>query len=312
MSAGSATATTVTATTVTATTVTATTAVTEGGPDAPAVRRPRAGSFGRLVRSEMWLIAGRRRNQIGLLILAAVPLLLGIAVWYNAPEPGDGPAFFSDITTNGMFVALTALTVEMPLFLPLAVAAVSGDAIAGEAGGGTLRYVLTVPVARVRLVIAKYLAALAGVLFAVLVIVTTGVLIGLILFGAGPVITLSGFELSYAAGLGRVLIAALYATAALAAVLAIGILISTLTEQPIAAMIAVVIVTMTMQIIGSLPQFSPVHPYLVTTHWTAFTDVFREPMFLDNMTTGLVVFAVYTAAALALAALRFRTKDITS
>lgn len=275
-------------------------------------RRPRPGAFWRLVRSEMGLIASRRRNQIGILILAAVPIVIAFAVRQAAPEPGVGPAFLADITTNGMFVALTALTVQMPLFLPLAVAAVSGDALAGEAGSGTLRYVLTVPVGRTRLLLAKYLAALAGVLFAVLVVAGTGVLVGLLLFGAGPVPTLSGFELTYAQGLWRVVLAVGYATAALAAVLAIGMLVSSLTEQPIAAMIAVVIVTMTMQIIGALPQMEAVHPFLIPTHWMAFADLFREPVFTEPMLAGLRVFAVYVALGLAAALWRFRTRDVTS
>lgn len=275
-------------------------------------RRSGVASFLRLLASEFALIAGRRRNQVGVLILAAVPILIGVAVWYSVPEPGDGAAFLSDITTNGIFVAVTALTAEMPLFLPLAVAAVSGDALAGEAGGGTLRYVLTVPVSRIRLVLAKYLAALLGVLFAVLVVVGTGVLIGLVLFGAGPVPTLSGFEIGYADALGRVLLAALYATAALAAVLAVGMLLSSLTEQPIAAMIGVVIVTMTMQILGTLSQLEPLHPFLITTYWNAFADLFREPVFTGTMTTGLLVFGGYVLVGLGSALWRFRTKDITS
>ncbi|WP_168582922.1 ABC transporter permease [Gephyromycinifex aptenodytis] len=281
-------------------------------PTAGSRRRPnRVAAFGRLVRSEFSLIAGRRRNQVGLLILAAVPILLGITVWYNAPDPGQGgPAFFADITLNGIFVALTSLTVEMPLFLPLAVAALSGDAIAGEAGAGTLRYVLTVPVGRSRLLLAKYLAALLGVLLGVLVIVGTGVLIGLVLFGAGPVLTLSGIELSYGQALLRVLGAALYATGVLAAVLAIGVLISCLTEAPIAAMIAVVVVTMAMQILGALEQLSWLHPYLITQYWTAFADFFREPVFTETMAKGLSLAGAYVVVGLGLALWRFRTRDI--
>lgn len=281
----------------------------------PATRRPRhVASFVRLIRSEFGLILGRRRNQIGLFILAAVPLILGLTVWYNAPDPteGGGPAFFNDITLNGIFVALTSLTVEMPLFLPLAVAALSGDAVAGEAGSGTLRYVLTVPVGRTRLLLAKYFAALLGVLLGVLVIVGTGVLIGLLLFGAGPVLTLSGFELGYGEALLRVGGAALYATGALAAVLAIGFLISCLTEAPIGAMIAVIVVTMAMQILGVLEQLAWLHPYLITQYWTAFGDFFREPVFTETMTRGLLVAAGYVVVGLGLAIWRFRTRDISS
>lgn len=280
-----------------------------------APRRPaHVASFVRLTRSEFGLIVGRRRNQIGLLILAAVPLILGLTVWYTAPDPTEaaGPAFFSDITLNGIFVALTSLTVEMPLFLPLAVAALSGDAIAGEAGSGTLRYVLTVPVGRTRLLLAKYVAALLGVLLGVLVIVGMGVLIGLLLFGAGPVPTLSGFELGYGEALLRIGGAALYATGALAAVLAIGFLISCLTEAPIGAMIAVIVVTMAMQILGVLEQLAWLHPYLITQYWTAFGDFFREPVFTETMNRGLLVAACYVVVGLGLAIWRFRTRDISS
>lgn len=275
-------------------------------------RRARpVGSFLRLLGSEFALIAGRRRNQVGLLILAAVPLILAVSVWYTAPTGTRGPAFFTHITSNGMFVALTALTVQMPLFLPLAVAALSGDAIAGEAGGGTLRYVLTVPVGRTKLLLTKYLAALLGLLLGVAVIAVVGVVVGALLFGVGPVPTLSGTELGYAEGLGRVALAAGYATAALAAVLALGLLISTLTEQPIAAMIAVVVVTMTMQILTGLSQLAWLHPYLLVSHWTAFADLFRDPVFTDAMQRGLLVFACYVLGGLALAIWNFRRKDLT-
>src|SRR5689334_4153057 len=114
-----------------------------------ALRRPRPVSP-RFLRSELWLIFGRRRNWAGLAVLAAVPILIAVAVKVSPPGGGGGggPDFFASITSNGLFVALAALTVELPLFLPLAVAAISADTIAGEANLGTLRYLLTVPVGR--------------------------------------------------------------------------------------------------------------------------------------------------------------------
>jgi ABC-2 type transport system permease protein len=87
----------------------------------------------RLLRSELRLIAGRRRNQAGLAVLGAVPIVMAVAVKVSAPEPGDGPDFLSSITSNGLFVVLAALTVEIAMFLPLAMSMLSGDAIAGEA-----------------------------------------------------------------------------------------------------------------------------------------------------------------------------------
>ena len=100
----------------------------------------------RLFRSELWLIFGRRRNWVGLAVLCSVPILINIATKVSAPASG-GPDFFVNITSNGLFAALASLVLELPLFLPVAVAAISADAIAGEANLGTLRYLLAVPAA---------------------------------------------------------------------------------------------------------------------------------------------------------------------
>ena len=59
---------------------------------------------------------------------------------------------------NGVFLSFIALTIMLTLVLPLVVAVVSGDSIAGEAGYGTLRYLLTVPAGRTRLLSVKYAA----------------------------------------------------------------------------------------------------------------------------------------------------------
>jgi ABC-2 type transport system permease protein len=101
--------------------------------------RPRGGLSLRFLRSELQIIFGRRRNIAGLAVLAVVPIILAIAVSVSSPG-GDGPDFISAITGNGLFVAIAALGIELPLFLPLAVATISGDSIAGEANIGTLRY----------------------------------------------------------------------------------------------------------------------------------------------------------------------------
>src|SRR4051794_25317077 len=91
------------------------------------VRRPVAAVSPRFLRSELRLMLGRRRNQAGLLVLAAVPVLISVSVKSSLSKPGaDAPDFFRSITENGLFVALAALTIEMGLFLPLAVAVVAG------------------------------------------------------------------------------------------------------------------------------------------------------------------------------------------
>ena len=119
-----------------------------GGP-APHDRPTRyRGAFLRLYRGEMRLLLRRRRNAILLGVLAVVPIFIGVAVKVSDPGGGDGPQFLGRITGNGLFLVFTALTVSIPFFLPLVIGVVAGDSIAGEAGLGTLRYLLTVPVTR--------------------------------------------------------------------------------------------------------------------------------------------------------------------
>src|SRR5829696_7996053 len=117
---------------------------------------PRAGISPRFLLSELKIIFGRRRNLAGMAVLAVVPVIIAIAIRSSGGD--GGPDFISGITGNGLFVAFGALAAELPLFLPLAVSAISGDAVAGEANLGTLRYLLTIPVGRTRLLLTKYLA----------------------------------------------------------------------------------------------------------------------------------------------------------
>src|SRR6478609_282873 len=134
----------------------------------------------RLLRSELMLIYGRRRNWAGLAVLAVVPIIVSIAVKVSPPSgPADGPDFFTGITSNGLFVALAALTLELPLFLPLAVASIAGDSIAGEANIGTLRYLLTVPAGRTRLLVVKYAAIVVFSFAAAALVALVGSVIGL-------------------------------------------------------------------------------------------------------------------------------------
>ncbi len=271
------------------------------------------GASARLLRSEMRLILGRRRNKAGILVLAAVPVLLSIALRASDPSSeGGGPDLISAATSNGVFVALTALTVEMALFLPLAVAVLSGDTVAGEANIGTLRYLLTVPVGRTRLLLVKYLSLVVGALIGVVVVAGTGIVVGGALLGLGPTTLLSGNQISLAEALGRVALAALYVTAGLAGLAAIGLFVSTLTEQPIAAMVTTTIISSAMWIMDGIPQLDWLAPWLLVHRWAAFVDLFRDPVFTDVMRTGLLVDLGYIVVFLALAWARFANKDVTS
>jgi ABC-2 type transport system permease protein len=268
----------------------------------------------RLLRSELGMVFRRRRNQAVLVVLAGIPVLIAVAVRLSSspPGPGEGPPFLADIASNGVFVALTALTVVLPLFMPLAVSVVAGDAVAGEANLGTLRYLLVVPVARTRLLAVKYAGVLAYCLAAALVVAAVGVLVGLMLFPVGPVTLLSGSQVSLATGLWRLVLVALYIAASMAAVGAIGLFVSTLTESPVAATATAAVLAITSQVLDAVPQLHAIHPWLFSHYWLNFGDLLRDPIATGGVLRGLLAAAGYVGVFGALAWSRFSGKDVSS
>lgn len=292
----------------------------DGGEEVGSVR-----AYGRFLASELRLVFRRRRNQLLLLVVFAFPLVIGIGLKFAAPQDnGSGggggggagsinlSAFLNQLAFNGVFLTLVALQALLILVLPLVVAVVAGDSVAGEAGYGTLRYLLTRPAGRARALSVKYLAIVTYGLVATFIIAVTALVLGVILFPVGPVTLLSGTTVSLAAGLVRVLWVALYITAAMAALAAIGLAISTLTEHAIGAIAAIMVLVVSSEVADQVPQFASIAPYLPTHWWNSFDALLRTPLDTTTLWHGLLSFAVYAAIFCCLAWAKFTTSDVTS
>ncbi|QDY78449.1 ABC transporter permease [Streptomyces qinzhouensis] len=275
-----------------------------------------------LFRSEL-LVTLRRWRTIALLgVLAAVPVLIGIAVRIETGGDGGGggaggggeagPAFISQVTNNGLFLVFAALAATLPVFLPMAVGVIAGDAVAGESAAGTLRYLLVAPAGRTRLLLAKFATALVFCLLATLVVAVSALLVGAILFPLGEVTTISGTRISFGDGLVRAGAVALIVALSLAGVAALGIFVSSLTGSGIAAMATTVGLVITVQILGSIPQLDAIHPYLFPNYWLSFSDLLRDPVHWTEIQKNLGLQALYAAVFGSAAWARFTTKDITA
>nr|WBO79736.1 ABC transporter permease [Streptomyces sp. SBE_14.2] len=276
---------------------------------------------GSLLLNELRTTLRRWRTLALLGVLAAVPVLVGIAVRIETGDggstgggggAGEGPAFISQITNNGLFLVFTALAATLPFFLPMAVGVIAGDAIAGEAGAGTLRYLLVAPAGRTRLLLTKYATTLAFCLLATLVVAVSALTVGALLFPLGELTTISGTRISFTEGLGRALLIALVVAASLTGVAALGLFVSTLTNSGIAAMATTVGLLITVQILDQIPQLDAIHPYLFSHHWLSFADLMREPVYWDDLVKNLGLQALYAAVFGSAAWARFTTKDITA
>jgi ABC-2 type transport system permease protein len=249
-----------------------------------------------------------------LVAVALIPILLAVAVRLSSStlDPGEGPPFLDRVTQNGLFVGFTAMVVAIPLFLPLTIGVVAGDTIAGEAGLGTLRYLLVAPAGRVRLLLVKYAGAALFCLVATLTLTVSGALIGAALFPVGPVTLLSGDTISVTESLLRSLLVAAYVTVSLLGLSMIGLFISTLTDVPVGAMAATIVVSVVAQILDVIPQLDWLHPWLFSHYWLGFADLLRQPLDLGSFGQNAILQAGYLAVFGALAYSRFVTKDILS
>lgn len=265
-----------------------------------------------LLGSELALLFRRRRTWAMLGALALVPVLIAIAVRLTTDGDSGGPAFLGDITNNGLFVAFTALTVSIPLFLPLTVGVVSGDTVAGEASHGTIRYLLVAPTGRLRFILVKYAATVAFCLAATLLVVLVGAAIGALLFPIGPVTLLSGTQVGGWSYAGRAVLLALYVTLSMLGLAAIGLFASTLTTVPVGAMAATVVLAGVSQVLDQLPQLDWLHPFLFSHLWLGFGDLLRDPIAFDSFGANALLQLGWVAVFGALAYGRFATKDVLS
>ncbi|MGH3515988.1 MAG: ABC transporter permease [Haloechinothrix sp.] len=259
----------------------------------------------RLLRAELRWIFRRPRTLIVLGLLAAIPVVIGVSVRLagapaGGPPGGDAPVFVT-AASSALALPIGALTVTLALLLPLSVAMVSADALAGEQAHGTLRGLLLAPVGRGRLLGVKAFGMASAALTAVILMAATGLITGLILNGTDGLFTLSGTTLGFVDALGRVALAAGWVTVQLCAVGAVALAISASTEHPVVVVACVLAGDIVFGVLQLLSAVDWLHPFLLTESWSTVTDVLRDPIPMDALTEGTLRAACYIVIGLSLA-----------
>jgi ABC-2 type transport system permease protein len=284
-----------------------------------------------VIRVELVKLARRPRSWVSIALLCGLPILVAVfvAVTHLAPPPGQGPVLLSAVLSNGSLYPAAALAIVLPIFLPVAVAVVAGDTIAGEAGSGMLRYLLARPVGRTRLLVAKLISVIVYTLLAVVAVAGTSYVTGRLLFGTQPVAvtsggvaspglagaaatSLSGTTLTPADILVRTIGAIAFIAVSMLGVAAIALFLSTVTDSSLGAALGALAALVTSQVLVTLNAAGSVNPYLPTRYWLAWVDFFREPVLWRNIDRGFAVQGVYVVVLLGAAWANFATKDITS
>lgn len=254
--------------------------------------------------------------SIGLLCLLPTIVAVFLAVTGIGPRPGQGPTLLSAVLANGTLFPAAALGIVLPIFLPVAVAVVAGDAIAGEAGAGTLRYLLVRPVRRTSLLLAKLVAVVAYTLLAVVAVAGSGYLVGRALLGPGDptaaTITVSGTPLTQGQLLARTAMMLGYVAWSMLGVASVSLFLSTVTDSALGAALGGLAVLVGSTVLVGLDAAASVRDALPTRYWLAWVDLFRDPILWRDVERGLLVQAVWIVVLLGMAWAAFSTRDVRS
>jgi ABC-2 type transport system permease protein len=268
-----------------------------------------------VIRVELVKMLRRPLTWVAIAALNALPTLVAalLALTDLGPRPGSGPPFLSAVLTDGTLFPLAALGMVLPLFLPVAVAVVGGDAIAGEVQSDTLRYLLVRPVSRLRLLVSKLISVVMFVVIATLAIAAVAYVEGLLLLGDAPasgVVSVSGSALTEAEMFQRTAMAFVYVVLAMLGVAAIALFLSTMTDSAVAAALGTIGFLVASTVLLGLEAAESLRPYLITRHWLAFVDLFRDPIRWTDVVHGILTQLSYLVVFASAAWANFATKDV--
>ncbi len=267
-----------------------------------------------MIRVELVKMLRRPLTWVTIAALNALPTLVAVllALTDLGPRPGTGPPFLSAVLTDGTLFPLAALGIVLPLFLPVAVAVVGGDAIAGEVQSDTLRYLLVRPVSRLRLLVAKLTSIIAFVFLATIAVALVAYVEGKLLLGNAPggVVSISGSTLSQTQMAERTAMAFVYVVLAMLGVAAIALMLSTMTDSAVAAALGTIGFLVASTVLLGLDAAESIKPYLVTRYWLAFVDLFRDPIRWRDVIHGILAQLAYLTVMAGAAWANFATRDI--
>ena len=260
-------------------------------------------------RWEIFKLLHLKRTYLGLGLAMIVPVIFAVAIHFRPERHGDF-AFASYLTRSGLALPLVILLFGAVWMFPLITALVAGDIFASEDHNGTLKTILTRSLERWQIFAGKVLATVAYAIVAILLNGTVAVIAGTIEAGFNSLQSLSGTTVSAPHALGLVYVSLLIYLIPIGTVLAIGLLLSSLTRNSAAAVVGTLMISLLFQLIGILPGLGGAQPYLLSTQFNAWQGLLRTPIDWAPVVRAAWVCAMYGIPALAAAFLLFIRRDV--
>jgi ABC-2 type transport system permease protein len=282
-------------------------AVAAGDRPARASKRPGVGT---VYRWELTKLRYQKRTYLGLGAALIVPIIFVLAIHFRPDRRGGDFAFASYLTRSGLAVPLVIMLFGATWMFPLITALVAGDIFASEDHNGTLKTIFTRSLERSQIFFGKALAAATYAVVAILLAGTVAVIAGSIQSGFNSLQTLSGTIVSAPKGLELVYVGLLVYLIPIACVVAIGLLLSTITRNSAAAVVGTLMISLLFQLIGILPGLTGLQPYLLSTQFNAWQGLLRTPIDWAPIIRAAWVCAMYGVPAMVAAFLVFLRRDV--
>lgn len=221
---------------------------------------------------------------------------------------------------NGLTFTLYSLMFAFSLVIPIFVAMTAGGQIAGERRTGTLRMMCIRPVARVSIVISKFLVVAIHTYLLMAFFIGLNLLIGLLFVGWGNLELYPGpLNLVDAPGqilrdeaLWRFCYASFSGTWALLVVAAFALLLSVLFDNPVTAVAATLAIYLMLYIVGRIEFFVDLRPFFFTSDMDFWRDVLKSEIPWAGLCHSAAACGAYIFGLLLTAVLIFERKDITT
>lgn len=252
------------------------------------------------------------RVRIALIVLAVLPVVVRVALLIGGP-PASGRGT-TDLTAlaqvSGPTFAAFVLVLTGGFLATLVAALLFGDLIAGEASRSTLKYLLTVPVPRLRLLGVKVQVAAVLLLAGLVALTAVALLVGVLSYGTSGLQVPGGPRLAFGDSVLRLLATTGAAAAGLLWAAGLGTLLTVVTDSPLAAAGGVVLASILSRILDQIPALGDLRVVLPTHYSSAFQQFLTAPIDLAPVASAVLSGLIWAIALGTLAAWRFTRKDV--
>ncbi|MCF7885260.1 MAG: ABC transporter permease [Candidatus Marinimicrobia bacterium] len=276
----------------------------------------------KILKFEILKIFSRFRTYIGFLTIAILlPVVMALVKRYGFDVHNR---LFDNLTdyftftgsvVNGYLISyylMTILWVHFPFFIIL----VAGDVVSYETGTGTFRMLLTRPISRSSVIIAKYLATIFYTILIISFLGIFSIVIGKIILGGGDLMVFNKgiLILSEKEAIHRFFIAYLLAIWVQIVVASLAFFFSTLAKGSVAPIIGTYAVVLSSIIISILKidALDVIKPFLFTTYFDIFFTPFRESIPYKEIISECFRLGIFSLAFFIMSYINFVRKDICS